>query len=156
MQLEVELPHSFRQFCLEPLGIRFSLESNDNVVGKSHDDDITVCLFSAPPLNPQVEYVMEVHVGQQRRCAATLRRAFFHSHPLPVLQHASVQPFLDESHNASVRNSMLDELHQPFVRNLVEKAANIQIKHPAYFPCQESGVERVQCLMLTSLWPEPV
>jgi hypothetical protein len=64
MQLEVELPHSFRQFCLEPLGIRFSLESNDDVVCKSHDDDITVCLFSAPRLNPQVEYVMEVDVSQ--------------------------------------------------------------------------------------------
>jgi hypothetical protein len=66
MQLEVELPHSFRQFCPEPLGIRFSLESNDDVVCKSHDDYITVCLFSAPRLNPQVEYVVEVNVGQQR------------------------------------------------------------------------------------------
>ena len=99
---------------------------------------------------------MEIDIGQQRRCAAALRRAFFHSYPLPVLQHAGVQPFLDESHNASIRNSMLDELHQPFVRNLIEKAANIQIKHPAHFSCQQSGVERVQCLMLASLWPEPV
>src|ERR1700692_4867049 len=56
MQLQVELPHSFRQLCPEPLGIRFSLESNDDVVCKSHDDYITVCLFPAPRLNPQVEY----------------------------------------------------------------------------------------------------
>ena len=68
MQLEVELPHSLRQFCPEPLGIRFSLESNDDVVCKSHDNDITVCLFSTPRLNPQVKYVVEVDVGQQRRC----------------------------------------------------------------------------------------
>src|SRR5580704_2303772 len=156
MQLEGELPHSFRQFCLELLGIRFSLESNNDVICESHDDDITVCSFSAPRLNPQVEYVVEVDVSQQRRCAAALRCAFFHSHPLSVLQHAGVQPFLDESHNASVRDSVLDELHQPFVRNLVEKAANIQIKHPAHSSCQQSGVERVQCLMLASLWPEPV
>ena len=47
MQLEVELPHSFRQFCPEPLGIRFSLESNDDVICESHDDDITVCSSSA-------------------------------------------------------------------------------------------------------------
>src|SRR5580704_15523022 len=156
MQFEIESPHSFRQFCPEPLGIRFSLESNDDVVCKAHDDDITVCSFSAPCLNPQVEDVVEVDVGQQRRCTAALRRTFFHPYPLPILQHAGVQPFLDESHNASVRNSMLDELHQLFVRNLVEKAANIQIKHPAHSSCQQSGVERVQCLMLASPWPEPV
>ena len=63
--------------------------------------------------------VVEVDVGQQRRCTAALGCTFFHPYPLPVLQHAGIQPFLDESHNASVRNSMLDELHQPFVRNLV-------------------------------------
>ena len=58
MQFEVESPHSLRQFCPEPLGIRFSLESNDDVVCKSHDDDVTVSLFSAPRLNPQVEDVV--------------------------------------------------------------------------------------------------
>src|SRR6516164_6437934 len=100
--------------------------------------------------------VVQVDVGQQRRCTAALGCTFFHSYPLPILQHAGIQPFLDEPHNASVRNSMLDELHQPFVGNLVEKAANVQIKHPAHFSRQQSGVERIQCLMLASLWPEPV
>ena len=76
MQFEVEFPHSLRQFCPEPLGIRFSLESNDDVVCKSHDDDITVCLFSAPRLNPQVEDVVEVDVSQQRRCTAALGCTF--------------------------------------------------------------------------------
>src|SRR5215831_12775078 len=145
MQFEVEPPHSFLQFCPKPL-----------VVCKSHDNDITVCLFSTPRLNPQVKYVVEVDVGQQRRCTAALGCTFFHSYPLPILQHAGIQPFLDEPHNASVRNSMLDELHQPFVGKLVEKAANVQVKHPAHFSRQQSGVERVQCLMLASLWPEPV
>src|SRR5215469_8195169 len=91
------------------------LESNDDVVCKAHDNDITVCLFSTPRLNPQVKYVVQVDVGQQRRCTAALGCTFFHSYPLPILQHAGIQPFLDEPHNASVRNSMLDELHQPSV-----------------------------------------
>ena len=41
----------------------------------------------------------------------------------PILQHAGVQPFLDEPHDAPVRDAMLDELDQPFVRNPIEKAA---------------------------------
>src|SRR5882672_1033126 len=134
----------------------FFLESNDDVVSKPHDDYITVGLLSTPRLNPQVEYIVEIDVGQQRRCTAALGRSFFHTYPLSILQHASIQPFLDEPHNASVRNSMLDELHQPFVGNFVEKAANVQIKRPAHFSRQQSGVERIQCLMLASLWPEPV
>ena len=32
---------------------------------------------------------------------------------LPILQHAGVQPFLDEPHDAPVRDPVLDELHQP-------------------------------------------
>ena len=77
MQFEVESPHSLRQFCPEPLGIRFSLESNDDVVCKSHDDDITVCVSSAPRLNPQVEDVVEVDVGQQRRCHSAYTKGNF-------------------------------------------------------------------------------
>jgi hypothetical protein len=33
---------------------------------------------------------------------------------------AALQPFLDELHDASVRNPMLDELHQPFVGKTIE------------------------------------
>jgi hypothetical protein len=119
MQFEVELPHSFRQFRPEPLGIRSFLESNYDVVSKPHDDDIATGMFPTPRLNPQVKYVMKIDVGQQRRCTATLGRSFFYPYPLPFLQHAGVQPFLDEPHNASVRDSVLDEPHQPFVGNFV-------------------------------------
>ena len=49
MQFEVELPHSFCQFCLEPLGIRFSLESNDDVVCKSHDADLILTYVANGP-----------------------------------------------------------------------------------------------------------
>jgi hypothetical protein len=38
----------------------------------------------------------------------------------PFLQHAGIQPFLDEPHDASVRNPVLDELHQPFVGKPIE------------------------------------
>jgi site-specific DNA recombinase len=49
------------------------------------------------------------------RCTAALRRPFLRSRSLPLLQHAGVQPFLDKAHDASVRDSVLDELHKPSV-----------------------------------------
>jgi hypothetical protein len=63
---------------------------------------------------------MEIDIRQQRRCTAALRRPFLHAYSFSILQHARVQPFLDEPHNAPVRDAMLDELHKPFVRNRIE------------------------------------
>ena len=77
-------------------------------------------------------------------------RSFFHLYPFPILQHAGVQPLSDESHDAPIRDSVLNELHKPFVGNFVEKAANVQVKHPAHFSRQQSRVERIQRLMLAS------
>src|SRR5258707_1109786 len=99
---------------------------------------------------------MEIDVSQQRRGTAALGRPFFRPCSSPILQHAGLQPFLDEPHDASVRNPMLNELHQPFVGKPVEKAANVHIEHPVHCLRQQSGVERIQRIMLASPRPESV
>ena len=67
-------------------------------------------------LEPKEKQRRLIHdVRQKRRGTSALGRPFLHTYSFPILQHAGIQPFLDEPHNASVRNSMLDELHQPFV-----------------------------------------
>src|SRR5437879_10520523 len=99
---------------------------------------------------------MEINVGQQRRGTAALGRPFLHTYPFPILQHASIQPFLDEPHDAPVCDPVLDEFHQPFVGKPIEKVANVQIEHPVHLSRQQSRVERVQRLMLASPGPEPV
>ncbi len=156
MQFQTELSHSLDQFCPEPYGIRFSLEPNHDVVGKPHDDHVNTGLLSTPGLGPEVEHVVKISVGQQRRGTAALGRPFFRPCSSPILQHAGVQPFLDEPHDASVRNPMLDELHQPFVGKTIEKAANAHIEHPVHFLRQQSGVERIQRMMRASPRPESV
>src|SRR5271167_1746827 len=156
MQFQVELSHSFAKLCPEPFGIRFPLKANYDVVGKPHDDHVTASLFPTPRLGPQVEHVVQVNVGQQRRCTAALGRSLFYPCPFPLLQHAGMKLFLDQPYDASVRYPVLDELHQPFVRYSVEKAANIQIQHPVHLLRQQSRVERVQRVMLASPPPEAV
>src|SRR5579864_2254259 len=150
MQFQAELPHSLDQFCPEPYGIRFRLEARHNIVSKPHDDHVTAGLFLTPRLGPQVEHIMEIDVSQQRRGTAALGRPFFHLCSSPILQHAGVQPFLDEPHDASVRNPMLDELHQSFVGKTIEKAANVHIERPVHLLRQQSGIERIQRVMLAS------
>ena len=73
-----------------------------------------------PCLDPQVEYVMKIDVRQKRRGTSALGRSFFRPYSFPILQHAGIQPFLDEPHDAPIRNPMLDELHKPFVGKSIE------------------------------------
>src|SRR5467141_3534696 len=156
MQFQVELPHSFRKFRPKLIGIRFAVEAHHDVIGKSHDDHIAVRALLTPRLDPQVEYVMKIDVRQKRRSTSALGRPFLGPYSFPILQHAGPQPFLDESHDAPVCDPVLHELHQPFVRNSIEKAFDVQIEHPVHLSRQQSRIERIQRLMLASPWSEPV
>src|SRR6266700_6582553 len=85
-----------------------------------------------------------------------LRRPILHAYSFPILQHACVHPLLDEPHDTPVRDAMLDELYKPFVRNRIEEPAYIQIEHPVHLLRQQSGVKRIQRVVLASLRTEPV
>src|SRR6266404_4148785 len=131
-------------------------ESHHDVVRESHHDDIAVRTLLTPCLDPQIEYVMKIDVRQKRRSTAALRRPFLCPYPFPILQHARVEPFLDHPHDAPVCDPVLDELHQPFVRNSIEEAFDVQVEHPVHFSRQQSRVQCVQRLMLAAPWSEPV
>lgn len=156
MQCQVKRPKPFGEFDPEPLGIRLDLESHHDVVDKTHDDDVAVRALLTPGLDPQVKHVVEVDVRQQGRRAAALRRPLLHPCSLPVLQYAGVQPFLDEPHGASVRDAVLDELHEPAVVERVEESTDVDIEHPVHLLRQQPRVERVQRVVLAASRPEPV
>src|SRR6266550_2928554 len=88
--------------------------------------------------------------------SSALRRSFLHPYSFPILQHAGVQPFLDQPHDAPIGHPMLDELDQPFVGKPIEKTFNVKIEHPVHFSRQQSRVQRIQRLMLASPGSEPV
>ena len=104
MQFQVELRHSFRKFCPELIGIRFAVKAHHDVVSESHHDHIAVRPLLTPCLDPQIEYVMKIDVRQKGRGTSALGRPFFHAYSFPILQYAGPQPFLDEPHDAPVRN----------------------------------------------------
>src|SRR2546426_599388 len=80
------------------------LESHDEVIGEAHDHDVSARLLLSPPLDPEIEHVVQVKIGQQRTDAPALYRPHLAPCPRALLQHAGVQPFLDESHDAPVRH----------------------------------------------------
>ena len=156
VQFQLELLHSFLQFRPEPFSIALELESNHSVVGVAHHDHIAVRTLLTPCLNPEIEDVMEVDIRQQRRCTSALRRTCLRERSHSLFQHARVQPFLDEPHDAPVRYPMLEEPDQPLVRQPVEKAAHVQVQHPVHTSLMESTPQGVQRFMLAASRPEPI
>src|SRR5210317_1007545 len=51
---------------------------------------------------------------------------------------------------------MLNEFFQPFVRNSIEKATNVCIKHPVHLPPLNSNRQRIQRIMCTALRSKPI
>ncbi len=84
------------------------------------------------------------------------RRTYLGILPFALFHHSGVQPFLDQTENSDVGHAMLEELEQPFSRQIIEKALNARIQHPAHFLPRDSDVQAVQRLMLTTPWSEPV
>jgi hypothetical protein len=156
VQFQLEFRHAFSEFFPELFGFRLELESNHDVVGVAHHDYIAVRPLLAPCLNPEIEDVMEVDIRHQWRCTSALRRARLYKRSRTLFEHARVQPFLDEPHDAPVRYPMLEKPDQPCVRQPVKKAAHVQVQHPIHTSLMKSTEQGIQRFMLAASWPEPI
>jgi hypothetical protein len=121
VQFQSELPHPFPQLLQESLCIASVLKSQHSVVGVSHDDHVTLRHLLPPYLGPDIEHVMQVEIGQNRRNHRPLRCPCLRLEPPAVLHHARLQPFLDQAHDPSVCNPMLHKPDHPIMFDSVEK-----------------------------------
>src|SRR5207249_2072156 len=108
MQFQSELRETFSKIVEELLGFISMLKAQDEVVSKTDDDHVAARRLS-PSLDPEVEHVVKVDVSQQRADTSALNRTHLALRSLPILQHAGVEPFLDQPHHAPVRDTLLDE-----------------------------------------------
>jgi hypothetical protein len=100
VQLEAEVRESLAQLRQEPLCFPTILESRDEIIGKTHKDYLSVRLLLPPSPDPEVEYIMQIGVRQQRANTPTLNRTYLTLYSLTLLQHAGFEPFLDQAHDA--------------------------------------------------------
>jgi hypothetical protein len=145
MQFQPELGEPFRQLLMEPCGVRLVLKTHHEVISPPHDNHVARGFCLAPVLHPEVEHIVQVDVGQQRRGTAALWGSFFAAPPLSFFQHACVQPFSDEPHYALVCYPVLDELNQPLMVQSIEKRTDVAIQHPVHFllKTERQGVQRI-------------
>src|SRR5438445_2840365 len=129
----------------ERLGLLPMLESHDDVIGEAHDHDVSARLLLSPPLDPEIEHVVPVKIGQPRTDAPALYRPHLAPCPRALLPHAGVQPFLDESHDAPVRYAVLDELHQPPMVEGVETPTDTHDSGPAWLATPSPHDSFIHC-----------
>jgi hypothetical protein len=65
VQSQTESGETFPKLLQEPFGLAAMLETNDEIVSVTHDDDIARGELRPPPVDPQVEDIMVVQIGQE-------------------------------------------------------------------------------------------
>jgi hypothetical protein len=63
VELQAEPGETLHQVRVEPLGVSTMLKADNEVVGKPHDDHVTMSLPPSPSPGPKIEDMVEVDVG---------------------------------------------------------------------------------------------
>src|SRR5664280_635233 len=130
VELQAEPGETLHQVRVEPLGVSTMLKADNEVVGKPHDDHVTVSLPPSPLPGPKIEDMVEVEVREQGGNRRPLRGSLLAGRPLAVLDNSRVQPFLDEPQDPLVRDAMLDEPPHPSVVDGVVEPTDVSIEYP--------------------------
>jgi hypothetical protein len=111
-------------------GIGLALEAGHHVIGIAHDDHVASGHASSPARGPQVEDVVQVDVGEQRRDHRSLPRPLSLTVTAPSSRNSRPQPLADQADDALVADPMLDEADQPVLLTVSKNdrmlASNIQ------------------------------
>src|SRR5207245_5173349 len=100
VQFEREPVESLPQVAQKRLGVVFVLEADNAIVTVPHDNDVSPCVPAAPLGGPEVKDIVQVKVRQEWACAPPLGRPFRLLSPVPILQHARLQPLADVADDA--------------------------------------------------------
>ena len=147
------LPHRLH----EPLRIPAVLEPQDEVIGIAHDVRLAPDLPRSPlAREPVVEYMVQVHVRQQRRYHRPLRRPPHEVDLQSRVHGAGVQPLPNQAQHPPVPDPHLQERHQLLPVDALEVLADVHLHDPADLAPVHRVGQRVQCVVRRTPRPEPV
>ena len=119
----------------EAPGVCLVFEADDDVVGVAHDDHVARGLPPSPAFGPEIEDVVQVDVGEQRRDHRPLPRSRLTDRDDPVFQDARPQPFLDQADDALVADPVFQETDQPFLADRIEECADVGVQDEVHASC---------------------
>src|SRR4029077_16278083 len=140
----------------EAPGVAFVLEADDEVVGVAHDDHVARGLTLSPAVGPEVEHVVQIDVGQERRDHRALPCPPLTDGHDPVFHDARLEPFADQADDTPVADPMLQVPDEPFMVHLVEERLDVGVQYEAHLLAVDSDAERVQRVVRAAPRPESV
>src|SRR5258708_3229199 len=156
MQRQRELFHPCAKIRQKAPCIILVLKSDDTIVGVAHYDDIPAGVAMSPLLSPQVERVVQITVGKQRRNHRPLWGTGVSRRPLPIVEHSRLQPLANQSDYAWITNPVLYETDQPFMADRVKIGPDVAIQNPVHLRAGNPGSECIQRIVLATPRSEPV
>src|SRR6202142_2906128 len=96
------------------------------------DDDVARGLAPSPAFRPEIETVVQIGVGQERRYHRPLSGTLVTDRHDSIFENARPEPFLDQVEDARVGDPMLQESHQPRLADFIEKASDIDLEYPVH------------------------
>src|SRR5271157_2438640 len=102
MELQSELLEPSSHRIEKTASVVLMLEAQHQIVGVSHDNHVAGSLAPSPAFGPEVENVVPVDVGKQRRYHRTLPGSPVTDRYRPVFQNTRLEPFLDQADDALV------------------------------------------------------
>src|SRR6516164_2948540 len=109
--------------CREPLAhcieettcVVLMLEAGHQIIGVAHDDHVATGLLPSPAFGPQIEYVVQVDVAEERCDHRTLTGSTVSYGYDPVFEDARLKPFTDQADDALVADPVFQEADQPIL-----------------------------------------
>src|SRR6516225_280063 len=150
MQFQSELPQPFTQLLAKTVCVGSPLEPEDDVIRIAEDDHLASRILLAPDVHPEIEHIVEIDVGKERRDYRSLRSTCLRLRPFPFLHHPGLEPFLDQAQGAAVGDAVLNELDHPCLVEVIEEALDVSIKHIVHLLLHERIGQRIQRLMLAA------
>jgi hypothetical protein len=85
-----------------------------------------------------------------------LRSPFFGLEPLSIFYHARPHPLQNQTNEPFVAYPVPYEFLQMIMPHFVEERPNVEIQYVVHLPLRDSGIQRVQCIVLAAPRPESI
>src|SRR3954451_7136690 len=126
------------------------------VIRISTDDDLSCCRPPSPPVNPEIDSVMEEDVCKDRADPRSLRGPDFHRLPSAALEEAGLEPPLNQAEDPAVGDPVCQHPHQPSVVDGIKEGADVDVEHPVHALRHQGFIQGSQSRMRAALRPKAV
>src|SRR5665213_1849445 len=127
-----------------------ALYPDDNIVGISHDDDVTLSPALPPLVCPKIEDIVKVHVCEKRRDNRTLRRPSAHRNEQPVFHHTSLEPLSNQSNYSPIADAVFEETDEPVMIHRIKERPEVSVDDEVHGRSRDRVRKRVERIVLPS------